>query len=194
MATYTKLKLSLLSPHPAIVSAVDFSLESDDPRWYQQFSDQMLKVLQEAQPTHVVGAESEHSKYHFFAGWQLFHELRRRGIDSIYAVIHKPPPPDIEEWAMLAELGVSGLAGNNKQSQASAYQLLSVHKALWPKIFSGEGPRTPATALELLCNISRSAAQRIATPATPRSEPSLLEKMLARREDSCDSHTDNTGA
>ena len=184
MASYKKLQLSHLYPHSAIVSAVEASLELDDQMNLKQFSDDMLNTLQQLQPAHVVQAESgllELKKYHFFAGWHLFHELRRRGMTTIYAVVHQAPLADIEERAVMAELGMSSLVGINECYQASAFQLLRKHELLWPKIFSGDRPRTPATALESLCGISRSAAQRIAAPTTPPSKPSLLEEMLSKQ-------------
>lgn len=195
MDMYVEIKLRNLYPHPAIVAAVDTSLVSDAPEWYQQFSDEMLQTLQQTQPAHVLRDAQDAKKYFFFAGWQLFHEFRRREIDSIYAVLHKLPPPNIEKWAVMAALGISGLAKVNEQYQASAFQLLSEHKNLWPTIFSGDRPRTPTTALERLCGISRAAAQRVATPPAPKPTPSLLEAMLANQnENSCDQIADKNRA
>tara|TARA_B100000073_G_scaffold327456_1_gene313158 strand:- start:232 stop:747 length:516 start_codon:yes stop_codon:yes gene_type:complete len=163
-----------------IAASVNASFQFDGPQLFEQFSDEMLKTLQQAQPAHVVRVESEEMKYHYFAGWHLFHELRRRGMKTIYAVVHTKCPPDIETWAIMAELGISSLAGINERYRTSAYHLLSTHKAIWPNLFSGDRPRTPATALERLCGISRSAAQRIAAPKTPQPKQSVLEEMLTK--------------
>tara|TARA_R110000868_G_scaffold166968_2_gene401288 strand:+ start:8177 stop:8641 length:465 start_codon:yes stop_codon:yes gene_type:complete len=153
-------------------------LEFDDQQHLAQFSDEMLEVLQRSQPAHVVQVESEQATYLFFAGWHLFHEMRRRGITKVSAVVHKKSPPDMEVWAVMAELGVLSSAGRDERYRTKAYHLLSNQRALWPRIFSGDRPRTSATALERLCDISRSAAQRIAKPADNQSEPTLLEQIL----------------
>ncbi len=188
MATYRDLQLSTLFPHPVIVRSVNASLAFEDPQHLARFSDEMLQVLQRSQPAHVVqekpkpkdGVEekSKPARYLFFAGWRLFHELRRRGLTKICAVIHEESPPNIDAWAVMAELGELSAAGSDERYRTEAYHLLSTQKVLWPRIFSGDRPRTPATALERLCGISRAAAQRIANPADTQSEPSLLEQIL----------------
>lgn len=178
MASYRELELRYLSPHPVIAESVNASVEFEDQQPLARFRDEMLVVLQQSQPAHVVQVESESAKYLFFAGWQLFHELRRRGITKICAVVHKTSPPDMEAWAVMAELGVLSSAGSDERYRTNAYHLLSTQKEIWRRVFSGDRPRTPATALERLCGISRSAAQRIAKPADTLSEPSLLEKIL----------------
>lgn len=180
MASYVELQLSYIYPHPAIAESVSASLAFDGPQLFEQFSDEMLRTLQQAQPAHVVRVESKHRKYQYFAGWHLFHELRRRGMTKIYAVVHNKSPPNIDAWAVMAELGVSSLACTNQRYRISAYHLLSTQKALWPKIFSGDRPRTSATALERLCGISRSAAQRISVQKPQPPKQSLLETMLAK--------------
>jgi len=188
MATYRDLQLSTLFPHPVIVRSVNASLAFEDPQHLARFSDEMLQVLQRSQPAHVVqekpkpkdGVEekSKPARYLFFAGWRLFHELRRRGLTKICAVVHEESPPNMEAWAVMAELGELSAAGSDDRYRTEAYRLLSTQKVLWPRIFSGDRPRTPATALERLCGISRAAAQRIANPAGTQSEPSLLEQIL----------------
>lgn len=177
MAIYKTLKLSSLYPHPVITQSVNDSLNVYGNDSFNELSDAMLEVLQQAHPVHVVPAGSDKT-YHFFAGWQLFHELRRRGRPNVYAVIHTTPPPNIEEWAVMAELALSSAALAKTHGPESAYPLLSRNKWLWEKAFSGSWPRTPVKALERLCGISRSAAQRIAAPETPDHEPSMLQELL----------------
>ncbi len=188
MTSYRDLQLSNLVPHPVIAELVNASLAFEDPQHLARFSDEMLEVLQRSQPAHVVQEKpkpehdvqekSQPARYLFFAGWRLFHELRRRGVTKICAVVYEEPPPNMEAWALMAELGVLSAGGSNERYRTEAYHLLSTQKVLWPRIFSGDRPRTPATALERLCGISRAAAQRIANPADTQLEPSLLEQIL----------------
>ncbi len=181
MATYIRLRLCALSPHPVVAASVDESMKTYDTEYLDALSDEMLEVLQQAQPAHVVRADNtEQTGYLFFAGWQLFHELRRRGKSTVHAVIHTTPPPDLGEWAAMAELGLSSAAVAKARSPEGAYHLLSRNRGLWRKVFSDARPRTPATALERLCGISRSAAQRIASSEISAPQQSLLEKMLGR--------------
>lgn len=177
MAIYKTLKLSSLYPHPVITQSVNDSLNVYGNDSFNELSDAMLEVLQQAHPVHVVPAGSDKT-YHFFAGWQLFHELRRRGRSNVYAVIHTTPPPNLEEWAVMAELVLSSPAVAKARHPESAFPLLSRSRGLWGKVFSGTSPRTPVKALERLCGISRSAAQRIAAPETPDHEPSMLQELL----------------
>lgn len=178
MTLYRDLQLSNLFPHPVIAESVNASLAFEDPQHLARFSDEMLEVLQRSQPAHVVQEKSQPARYLFFAGWRLFHELRRRGVTKICAVVHEESPPNMEAWAVMAELGVLSAAVSNERYRTEAYHLLSTQKVLWPRIFSGDRPRTPATALERLCGISRASAQRIANPADTQLEPSLLEQIL----------------
>lgn len=176
MATYTRLKLSSLYPHPVITESVNDSLNIHENN-FDGLSDEVLEILQQVQPAHVIPAESK-KKYLFFAGWQIFSELRRRGKSTVYAVIHTTPPPNLGEWSAIAELGLSSAALAKTHGPESAYPLLSRNRWLWEKAFIGNLPRTPTKALERLCGISRSAAQRISAPKTPDHEPSMLQKLL----------------
>jgi len=106
MTSYRDLQLSNLFPHPVIAESVNASLAFEDPQHLARFSDEMLEVLQRSQPTHVVQEKSQPARYLFFAGWRLFHELRRRGVTKICAVVHEESPPNMEAWAVMAELGV----------------------------------------------------------------------------------------
>lgn len=177
MATYTRLRLSSLYPHPVITESVNDSLNIHEDDCFDELSDEVLEVLQQVRPAHVVPASSK-KKYMFFAGWQLFYELRRRGKSTVYAVIHTTPPPNLGEWSAIAELGLSSAALAKTHGPESAYPLLSRNRWLWEKAFIGNLPRTPTKALERLCGISRSAAQRISAPKTPDHEPSMLQKLL----------------
>lgn len=178
MATYAKLKLSSLYPHTEVIESINESLDLYGHANFNALSDEMLEVLQQTQPVHVVPANSDQKTYLFFAGWQLLHELRHRDKSTAYAVIHTGPPPNLRDWVAMAELALSSAAVTYIQSPERANHLLSRNKRLWKKIFKDSSPRTSATALERLCGISRTKAQRISTPVTTATEPSLLQKIL----------------
>ncbi len=186
MAHYTELKLSQLSALPEIVPFVEASLALDTPEHYQELSDEMLLAIQASHPVQAVKVAGVRTKYQFFAGWQLLHELRRRRVEKVQVVVHKKYPPSIMDQAVMMELGALAMAAVNAQFQPYALQLLSEHSALWPKIFTGHRPQASATALQRLCNLTRATAQRVAAPK-PRAVPqSALEKMLAREESESD--------
>lgn len=191
MANYTELKLSQLSSLPEIVPLVEASLALDSPENYQKLSDEILLAIQALQPVQAVKVEGEQTKYQFFAGWQLLHELRRRKVDKVQVVVHKKCPPFIMERAVMMELGVLALWSVNAKFQPYALQLLSEHSSLWPKIFTGHRPKTLATALQRLCNPKPATAQSVAAPTHHVVPPSALEKLLAKEENDSDPDVDN---
>lgn len=191
MAHYIKLKLCQLSALPEIVPLVEASLALDSPENYQKLSDEMLLAIQALQPVQAVKVEGERAQYHFFAGWQLLHELRRRKVEKVQVVVHKKCPPFIMERAVMMELGVLALGSVNAKFQPYALQLLSEHSSLWPKIFTGHRPQASVTALQRLCNLTPATAQRVAAPRLRAVPQSALEKMLAKKENDSDPDVDN---
>lgn len=191
MAHYIKLKLCQLSALPEIASLIEASLALDDSGLYQELSDEMLLAIQAFQPVQAVKVEGERAQYHFFAGWQLLHELRRRKVEKVQVVVHKKYPPSIMDQAVMMELGALALGAVNAQFQPYALQLLSEHSSLWPKIFTGHRPQASATALQRLCRLTRATAQRVAAPTHHVVPPSALEKLLAKEESDSDPDVDN---
>lgn len=156
---YISVAIKNLAPHPTIGRILARTLASYEPEKQAIFSDEILLIMQKSAPVHVIKTGSD--QLLFFAGWELLSELRRRNIETVWAVIHEKEPEKIELWALQNELRKAAfMSGEIGQKHQYFYDLLSSNKTLWSKIFTAPQPRTAVSALQKLCNLTRGYARK----------------------------------
>lgn len=155
----TSASLKDLKPHPKISRIVTQSHASCQLENYSILTDEMLLLMQKSTPLHVVKTDT--NQLLFFTGWQFINEFQRREITKIVVLIHKEEPEQILLWALQNELGnASFIRGDIDQKKQVFYDLLDENKPLWNRIFTAPAPKTTVSALQKLCNLTRSYARK----------------------------------
>lgn len=160
-STYASISLQDLKPHPRIVSIVTHSQANYKLENYSFLTNDALVIMQKNTPLHVVKAPEK--QLLFFSNWELVNEFQRRKITTLWAVIHREEPQQIELWALQNELSkASFMRGDIVQIQQCFYDLLDANKTLWNKFFTAPQPRTTVSALQKLCSLTRGYARKFA--------------------------------
>lgn len=154
---FKSIAMTALVCHPKITTLYNQSLRFGRLIKKETLSDDAINALSNHYRVFVV-KEKKEKHYHFFANWHYLHELKRRNIQKVSAVIFDAvDDKDILQIALSSELNTQVLSAQRASELKQLHDLFAYYPESQRKMLSMYQTTSATKLVEVLSGETRSA-------------------------------------